>query len=59
MTKKLAESSVAAAVAEEGRAKTVWDLVQGMTAHARSIPHTDDRLAVERMAGDLVASVAE
>jgi hypothetical protein len=45
---------------EENRPiETVWDIVTGTTAYAKSIEYQDDRVAVERMAGrvlDLVAA---
>jgi len=42
-------------LAEEGRPiETVWDVTVAATAHARSVPHTDKRLEVERAAGDLL-----
>lgn len=42
---------------EEGKApETVWDLAQGMTAAARSIPHDDERITVERKAQKLLDS---
>lgn len=44
---------------EEGRPPaSVWDFVQGITATARSITHTDDRIAVEEKAGKLLAKAA-
>lgn len=42
------------AVAERGSAQTLWDMVSGATAFARSIKHTDARVALERKAGDLM-----
>ena len=40
---------------EEGRPiATVWDVTVAATAHARSVPHTDKRLDIERAAGDLL-----
>lgn len=39
---------------EEGKCETLWDLVQGFTASARAIPHTDTRIDLERRAGDLI-----
>jgi hypothetical protein len=45
---------------DEGRPmETLWDVATGMTAHARSITHQDDRVALERQAGlvlDLAAA---
>jgi hypothetical protein len=57
-TKKQATESVTRAEEEEGRAASVWDLVNGATAYARSISHTDERVAVEKLAGKLMDTVA-
>lgn len=57
-TDTLAKNSIAAAQAEEGQARSLWDIVQGVTAHARSIPYTDERVKVEAMAGKLMQAVA-
>jgi hypothetical protein len=44
---------------EEGRpARTAWDMVNGITAMARTIPHQDRRLKVEEVAGKLLDKVA-
>ena len=56
-TKAQAKASVDTAVAEEGQARTIWDVVQGITAYARSIPNTDDRVSVEAKAGKLMELV--
>lgn len=40
---------------EEGRCETLWDIMQGMTALARDIPHIDTRIDLERRAGKLLA----
>lgn len=53
-TDALAKSAVAAAVAEEGQARNLWDIVNGITAHARTIPNTDARVSVETQAGKLL-----
>ena len=53
-TDALAKNTVAAAQAEEGQARSLWDIVNGVTAHARSIPHTDERVKVEALAGKLM-----
>ncbi|MDE2010225.1 MAG: DUF932 domain-containing protein, partial [Candidatus Omnitrophica bacterium] len=37
-TKAQAKASVDSAIAEEGRARTIWDVVNGITAYARSMP---------------------
>lgn len=45
-------------LAEEGHpAESVWDMVQGITATARSVGRTDDRLAMERQAGKILDKV--
>jgi hypothetical protein len=42
----------------EGRpARSIWDMVQGITAMARDIPHQDERVALERKAGALMNKV--
>ena len=44
---------------EEGRkARTVWDLAQGISAVARSIPNNDDRIELEGEARKLLDKVA-
>jgi hypothetical protein len=44
---------------EEGRPiETLWDVVTAATAHARSLPHTDDRLVIEREAGKILSEAA-
>lgn len=53
-TKQVAKSAVAAAKQEENGAGTLWQLVQGVTAHARSIPHQDTRNKLEVQAGELL-----
>jgi hypothetical protein len=53
-TKAQSKSIVETATAEEGAAETVWQVVQGATAFARSIPNSDDRVKVETMAGKIL-----
>ena len=53
-TKAQAQGSVDAATAEEGKARTVWDVVNGITAYARTIPNTNDRVELEAKAGNLM-----
>jgi hypothetical protein len=55
--KGVSEAAVGAANKEEGGAGTLWQLVQGLTAYARSIPHTDSRNELERDAGKLLELV--
>jgi hypothetical protein len=51
---KLGEKIKAAHIADEGRPiETAWDVITGATAYARSLPFQDDRLTVERAAGDI------
>lgn len=38
--------------------ETIWDVVTGATAYARGIPNNDDRVKVERIAGQLLAKAA-
>lgn len=46
-----AKTVIAAARREEGRARTVWDLIQGGTAAAREIGHVDQRIEKEARFG--------
>lgn len=57
-TKAQATASVQTANAEEGQARTVWDIVNGVTAYARSVSHTDERVQLEAKAGKLMDLVA-
>jgi hypothetical protein len=57
-TKPEAEAGVKAAVAEEGEARSLWDIVNGITASARAISHTNDRVELEAKAGNLMRMVA-
>lgn len=57
LTQEQAKASVETAQAEQGSARTIWDIVNGITAHARSIQNTDDRVALERQAGKLMEVV--
>lgn len=44
---------------EEGRPiETIWDVVTGTTAYAKTIPHQDDRVFIERAAGKVLDLVA-
>lgn len=53
-TTPVIKSAVAKAEEEEGSARSLWNIIQGVTAHARSINTTDDRIALERKAGELM-----
>lgn len=57
-TKAQAKGSVDSAVAEEGKARSLWDIVNGVTAYARSIQHTDSRVELETKAGKLMEMAA-
>jgi hypothetical protein len=57
-TKADAEGSFTATMAEEGKAESVWNVVNGITAYARSIQQTDRRVELESKAGKLLAAVA-
>jgi hypothetical protein len=53
-TKAQAKASVDAANAEEGQARSIWDIVNGVTAYARSVANTDSRVELEAKAGKLM-----
>lgn len=57
-TKAESRASYDTAKAERGDVRSVWDIVNGITAHARSIPFTDERTNLESRAGKLLESVA-
>lgn len=54
-TKAQAKASVEMARAEEGRARSYWDIVNGVTAYARSVTHTDERVTLEAKAGKIMS----
>ena len=58
-TKKRTEKIIDRAAQEEGGYHTVWHLVNGITATARDINHTDLRTGVEAEAGKLLARVTD
>jgi len=49
---------IKSAVAEEGQARSLMDVVNGASALARQISHTDQRVKAERLAGKLLDEVA-
>lgn len=53
-TKAEAKGSVDAATAEEGQARSLWDIVNGVTAYARSVANTDDRVNLESRGSKLL-----
>lgn len=54
-----AKNAIASAVAEEGEARSLWDIINGVTASARAISHTDARVELEAKAGKLMRFVAD
>lgn len=59
VTQKLVTGIHEAFKAEEQRPmETVWDMVTGITAYAKSIPHTSDRIPIERAGGKFLELVA-
>jgi Domain of unknown function (DUF932) len=57
-TKAQAAGSVESAQAEMGGARSLWEIVNGITAYARSVPHTDERVQLEAKAGKLMELVS-
>lgn len=57
--KQAAEVINRALLEEEKKPESVWDFVQGITAVARDIEHTDARLKLETKAGDLMKKAAK
>lgn len=59
LTKRRAKSVLEAVEREEGtKARTVWDMAQGITALARTDPNTDSRIEQERVAQRMLDRVA-
>ena len=48
------KEAVAAAIREEGQCASLWDMVQGLTATARSYEWIDARMGLEARAGELL-----
>ena len=53
-----AKQAITYANAEEGEVKNLWNIVNGVTAYARSIQHTDNRVNLETRAGNLLKYVS-
>lgn len=52
LSRSRAKAVLEACEKEEGRkARTLWDVTQGVTAFARGIPNTDDRVELETLGG--------
>ena len=49
-----AKNSVLTAMAEEGQARSLWDIVNGITASARQVQYADERVKLETAAGRLM-----
>ncbi len=59
MSRKAAKAAIEQHLVEEGRpARSAWDVVQAVTAHARGIPHQSDRVDLEQKAGKLLRAAA-
>ena len=58
-TQRQAQNIIDTVVQEEGKKpESVWDFVQGITARARKIAHTDERVSMEKMAGDMLVKAS-
>lgn len=58
-TRNQAKAIKLAHMNDEGRPMTnVWDIVTGATAYARGIKHQNERVLIERTAGELLAKAA-
>jgi len=57
-TKAQAKASVETAKAEEGESRSIWNIINGVTAYARSIGNTDNRVELEKKAGAMLDLVA-
>jgi hypothetical protein len=53
-TKAEAKAGYEAAVIEEGSARSIWDIVNGITSYAKTIQHTDKRVELEQKASKLM-----
>lgn len=53
-TKAQAKAGYETAIMEEGQARSIWDIVNGISAYARTITHTDGRVDLERKASELM-----
>ncbi|GAB7002504.1 DUF932 domain-containing protein [Bradyrhizobium viridifuturi] len=59
LSRSRARSVLEAVEREEGRkARTIWDVTQGVTAIARELPNTDDRVELETLGGKLFGLAA-
>lgn len=59
-TKSQARAIQAAHLSDEERPiETLWDVAVGATAYARGLSYQDDRVAIEREAGKIMALASE
>lgn len=59
LSRKQANAAIDRVQTEEGRnPRTAWDMLQGITAIARDIPHVDERSELERIGGKIFEKVA-
>lgn len=59
LSRKRALDVIEAVEKEEGKkCRTVWDVTQGVTAIARAIPNTDDRVELETLGGKIFGAAA-
>ncbi len=58
-TRPEAQGAIASAKAEEGEARSIWDIVSGITAHARTLSHADARVTLEEKAGKLLSDLTK
>lgn len=57
-TRKESDEAVKRADEEEGESRSLWNIINGVTAYARQIANTDDRVNLEKKAGKLMDLVA-
>ncbi len=59
LSRAKAKEAIALVEKEEGtKCRTIWDVTQGVTALARSIPNSDDRVELETLGGKLFGLAA-
>lgn len=57
LSRKVLDVAYDATIADlDGSPKTAWGLAQGLTRHSQTIPYADDRTALDRAAGKLLAA---
>lgn len=58
-TKAQAKASVETAEAEEGGSRTLWEIINGVTAYARGVKNSDERVILEAKAGKIMEDVSK